>query len=118
MKAVIYARYSSHAQREESIEGQLRVCYDYARREGIGVIKEYIDRAMTATNDQRPSFQQMIAESSTTPALPEHRRISRQSRQDHSRSIRLLISRGGFVRLFFMYAKRPGTKPRPFHVYQ
>lgn len=64
MKAVIYARYSSHAQREESIEGQLRVCYEYAAREGISVIKEYIDRAMTATNDQRPSFQQMIAESS------------------------------------------------------
>lgn len=63
MKAVIYARYSSHAQREESIEGQLRVCYDYARREGIDVIKEYIDRAMTATNDQRPSFQQMILDS-------------------------------------------------------
>lgn len=64
MKAVIYARYSSHAQREESIEGQLRVCYDYARREGIEVIKEYIDRAMTATNDQRPSFQEMILDSS------------------------------------------------------
>ena len=64
MKAVIYARYSSHAQREESIEGQLRVCYDYAKREGIDVIREYIDRAMTATNDQRPSFQEMIASSS------------------------------------------------------
>jgi len=63
MNAVIYARYSSHAQREESIEGQLRVCYDYAERAGFRVIKEYIDRAMTATNDQRPSFQQMIADS-------------------------------------------------------
>ena len=65
MKAVIYARYSSHAQREESIEGQLRVCYDYAKREGIDVINEYIDRAMTATNDQRPSFQEMITSSSS-----------------------------------------------------
>ena len=64
MKAVIYARYSSHAQREESIEGQLRVCYEYAAREGIDVIKEYVDRAMTATSDQRPSFQQMISDSS------------------------------------------------------
>lgn len=52
IKAVIYARCSSHAQREESIEGQLRVCYDYAKREGIDVIREYIDRAITATNDQ------------------------------------------------------------------
>ena len=64
MKAVIYARYSSHAQREESIEGQLRVCNEYADRAGIVVLKEYVDRAMTATNDQRPSFQQMIADSS------------------------------------------------------
>ena len=63
MNAVIYARYSSHAQREESIEGQLRVCRDYAGHAGVDVIKEYIDRAMTATNDQRPAFQQMISES-------------------------------------------------------
>lgn len=63
MKAVIYARYSSHAQREESIEGQLRVCHDYAGHAGFEVVKEYIDRAMSATSDQRPSFQQMISES-------------------------------------------------------
>ena len=63
MNAVIYARYSSHAQREESIEGQLRVCCEYAEHAGLDVIKEYIDRAMTATSDQRPAFQQMIAES-------------------------------------------------------
>ena len=63
MKAVVYARYSSHAQREESIEGQLRVCHEYADHAGFDVIKEYIDRALSATNDQRPAFQQMIAES-------------------------------------------------------
>jgi DNA invertase Pin-like site-specific DNA recombinase len=65
MNAVIYARYSSHAQREESIEGQLRVCHEYAESAGFSVIKEYTDRAMTATNDQRPAFQQMIAESAS-----------------------------------------------------
>lgn len=65
MNAVIYARYSSHAQRDESIESQLRVCRDYAQHAGLAVIKEYIDRAMSATNDQRPSFQQMISESAS-----------------------------------------------------
>ena len=30
MKAVIYARYSSDSQREESIEGQLRECTEYS----------------------------------------------------------------------------------------
>lgn len=65
MNAVIYARYSSHAQRDESIEGQLQVCRDYARHAGFDIVKEYADRAMTATNDQRPAFQQMIAESAS-----------------------------------------------------
>ena len=45
MNAVIYARYSSDSQREESIEGQLRECSDYAERNGITVVGSYIDRA-------------------------------------------------------------------------
>lgn len=65
MNAVIYARYSSHAQRDESIESQLRVCRDYAGHAGFSVIKEYVDRAMSATSDQRPAFQQMVAESAS-----------------------------------------------------
>ena len=63
MKAVIYARYSSDSQREESIEGQLRECHEYAKKSGIIVIGEYIDRAMTGRNDDRPDFQRMIKDS-------------------------------------------------------
>ena len=63
MKAVIYARYSSAGQTEQSIEGQLRDNYDYARREGYTVIGEYIDRARTGRNDDRDNFQQMIRDS-------------------------------------------------------
>lgn len=59
--AVIYARYSSHSQRDVSIEDQIRVCRDYCKRENIQVVKEYFDAAMTGTNDQRPDFQRMIA---------------------------------------------------------
>ena len=33
MNAVIYARYSSDSQREESIEGQLRECLEYAAQQ-------------------------------------------------------------------------------------
>lgn len=61
--AVIYARYSSDNQTEQSIEGQLRVCQDYAERNNIVILKTYIDRAMTGTNDNRPDFQQMIKDS-------------------------------------------------------
>lgn len=61
--AIIYARYSSERQTEQSIEGQLRVCYDYAEKNNILVVDTYIDRAMTGTNDNRLSFQKMLHDS-------------------------------------------------------
>lgn len=61
--AVIYARYSSENQTEQSIEGQLHVCEEYARTHDILILNTYIDRAMTGTNDNRPDFQRMIKES-------------------------------------------------------
>ena len=61
--AVIYARYSSERQSEQSIEGQLRVCNEFAERNGLRVVKTYIDRAMTGTNDHRAEFQQMLSDS-------------------------------------------------------
>ena len=64
MKAVIYARYSSDNQREESIEGQLRECMEYADYNDITVVDTYIDRALSAKTDNRPAFQQMIKDSS------------------------------------------------------
>lgn len=60
MNVVIYARYSSSSQTEQSIEGQLRVCKEFAERNKLNVICEYIDRATTGTNDNRPEFQKMI----------------------------------------------------------
>ena len=47
MKAVIYARYSSHSQTEQSIEGQLHDNYAWASQQGITVVGEYIDRALS-----------------------------------------------------------------------
>ncbi len=64
MKAVIYARYSSDSQREESIEGQLRECMEYAKFNDIEVVETYIDRALSAKTDNRPNFQKMIKDSS------------------------------------------------------
>lgn len=62
-KAVIYARYSSHGQTEQSIDGQLRDCYSFAERENLQVVGEYIDRALTGRSDDRPDFQRMINDS-------------------------------------------------------
>lgn len=61
--AVIYARYSSDRQTEQSIEGQLHVCQDYAKKNEIIIVDTYIDRAMTGTNDNREAFQKMLADS-------------------------------------------------------
>lgn len=63
MNVVIYARYSSHSQTEQSIEGQLQTCYEFAKNNGHIVIGEYIDRAQSGTTDSRAEFQRMIADS-------------------------------------------------------
>ena len=63
MNIVIYARYSSHSQTEQSIEGQLQTCYEFAKHNGHIVIGEYIDRAQSGTTDSRAEFQRMIADS-------------------------------------------------------
>ncbi|MCM1297495.1 MAG: recombinase family protein, partial [Muribaculaceae bacterium] len=46
------------------MEGQLRVCQQYAKNNDILIVDTYIDRAMTGTNDARPDFQRMIKDSS------------------------------------------------------
>ena len=61
--AVIYARYSSTNQTEQSIEGQVHVCEDYAKRNDILIVDSYIDRAISGTTDNRESFQQMLKDS-------------------------------------------------------
>ncbi|MBQ1777910.1 MAG: recombinase family protein, partial [Acidaminococcaceae bacterium] len=53
MNVVIYARFSSHSQTEQSIEGQLKVCYEYAESNHYTVVGEYIDRAISGTTDNR-----------------------------------------------------------------
>lgn len=62
--AVIYARYSSHGQQDQSIDGQLRDCHAFAEREGMKVVGEYIDRAFSAKTDDRPDFQRMVSDAS------------------------------------------------------
>lgn len=63
MKGVIYARYSSDNQREESIEGQLRKCKAFAEKNDIQIVETYIDRAFSVRTDRRPDFQRMIKDS-------------------------------------------------------
>ena len=63
--AVIYARYSSHGQNEQTIEGQIRVCKEYATQHRLNVVNVYIDKHKTGTDVNRPQFQQMINDAKT-----------------------------------------------------
>lgn len=60
IKAVVYARYSSYNQTEQSIEGQLHDAHEFAARENMVIVHEYIDRAQSGTKDNRTAFQEMI----------------------------------------------------------
>ena len=63
IKAVIYARFSSENQRDESIDAQIRAIQEYAKRNNIEIIETYTDRARSATSDKRPDFQRMVKDS-------------------------------------------------------
>ena len=58
--AVIYARYSSHNQREESIEQQIDECMAFAKANGLNVIEVYADSAVSGKTDRRTSFQRLL----------------------------------------------------------
>lgn len=62
---VIYARFSSYGQNEQSIEAQVRICKEFAENKGYKVINIYPDKARTGTNDARPAFQRMITDAAS-----------------------------------------------------
>lgn len=101
MNVVIYARFSSHSQTEQSIEGQLKECYAYARRNDYIVVGEYIDRATSATTARRPEFQKMIIDSSrkTFQGILVYQ-LDRFSRNRYdSATYKLKLKKNGVVRL-------------------
>lgn len=57
---VIYARYSSHNQREESIEQQVEECLQFADANNIKIVRVYADKAISGKTDKRPQFQHMM----------------------------------------------------------
>lgn len=63
MNVVIYARFSSSKQNDTSIDAQLFECYQFCKKNDYYVVGEYIDRALSGRNDERPDFQRMIRDS-------------------------------------------------------
>ena len=59
-QAVIYARYSSHSQKEESIEQQIEECTKYAETNGFEIVEIYSDKAITGKRETRAAYQRML----------------------------------------------------------
>jgi site-specific DNA recombinase len=62
-KAVIYARYSSKNQQEQSIDIQVKACEDFAARNGYEINGKYCDYAKSGRNSNRKELQRLISDS-------------------------------------------------------
>ena len=63
MRGVIYARFSSSGQREESIDAQVRFCREYAARHKIDIIRVYKDEAISgkeSATKKRRDYQRLM----------------------------------------------------------
>ena len=58
--AVIYARFSSHKQKELSIDQQVEACRKLAGSYGLTVLREYADKAVSVRSDDRQGFRRMM----------------------------------------------------------
>ena len=65
MKVAIYARYSSENQRDASIADQLRICREFATRQGWTVIEEFTDHAISGATLLRAGFQALMRDALT-----------------------------------------------------
>jgi len=61
-RAVIYARYSSEAQREASIADQVEVCRRHAERLGLRIVRTYQDAATSGASRFRADFSRLMAD--------------------------------------------------------
>lgn len=60
MRAVIYARFSTDMQRQESIDDQAELCRRYSERQGWRILKIYEDRGISGATAFRPGFQELL----------------------------------------------------------
>ena len=115
--AAVYARYSSDNQTEQSIEGQLRVCEEYAQRNDIVIVDTYIDRAMTGTNDNRPDFRRMIKDSAKKSwDFILVYKLDRFSRNKYETAIHKKTLKDNGVKVLSAMENIPETPPNPTSV--
>ena len=59
---ILYGRYSSHNQKDISVEQQFEKGYELATEYGIRIVDAYADRAVSGRTDKRRDFQRMMAD--------------------------------------------------------
>ena len=106
MTDVIYARYSSDNQREESIEGQIRENTAFAEKNGITIVGNYIDRAYSAKTDNRLFYNKrvrisryllsMVPREENRSAPQEKRSVAEFAPPPRRFRVGSLAGRGGF----------------------
>lgn len=108
--AAVYARYSSHTQGEQSIEGQLAEARKYAASHGYNIVHEYIDRAKSGRTDNREAFQQMLKDTAKKQfSVVIIWKIDRFGRNREEIAINKMKCRKNGVRVEYVAEKIPDT---------
>ena len=108
--AAVYARYSSHNQGEQSIEGQLSEARKYAAAHGYTIVQEYIDRAKTGKTDNREEFQRMLRDTAKKQfSVIILWKVDRFGRNREEIAINKMKCRKNGVRVEYVAEKIPDT---------
>lgn len=108
--AAVYARYSSHNQGEQSIEGQLSEAQKYAAACGYTIVQEYVDRAKTGRTDNREEFQRMLKDTAKKQfSVIILWKVDRFGRNREEIAINKMKCRKNGVRVEYVAEKIPDT---------
>lgn len=100
-RAVIYARFSSDMQREESIDAQVRACTAYAKSKSYDVVDTYIDEAKSGREvTKRDAYKKMLYDASHKKFdIVIFHKIDRNSRNE----VDYYITKAKFLKLGIRY---------------
>lgn len=100
-RAVIYARFSSDMQREESIDAQVRACTAYAKSKGYDIVDTYVDEAKSGREvTKRDAYKKMLDDASHKKFdIVIFHKIDRNSRNE----VDYYITKAKFLKLGIRY---------------
>lgn len=98
---MIYARFSSDMQREESIDAQVRACTAYAKSKGYDIVDTYVDEAKSGREvTKRDAYKKMLDDASHKKFdIVIFHKIDRNSRNE----VDYYITKAKFLKLGIRY---------------